>query len=137
MLDRWLDYDHCSAAYSMECCTIQVGKEVGMAKQVGYFEDFDSPEREAEAYNEGPFVIVNVFASGFRIECEVKGLKHPCLPDYSVYKHAEAWRQNMSKSTNAEIIGNICDWLNTQVKLGNIVLCGKVWVAPKFLGTGG
>ena len=104
-----------------------------MAQIVGFFEDFDTPEREAEAYSEGPFVVVNALGSGFRIECEVRGGKCPVLPDTSVYKYAEAWRRNILKTDNLDAIKDTCDWLNTRVKAEDIILVGRTWVSREFI----
>lgn len=53
-------------------------KARSMAKYVGYFENFETPEEESEAFSQGPFVVVD--ANGYRIEAQVKGNKCPALP---------------------------------------------------------
>ena len=103
-----------------------------MAKTVGYFEDFETPEREAEAYSEGPFVVVDALGSGFRIECEMKESKCPVLPHYSIYRFAKSWHKDIHKKMNMDVMKEVCDWLNAAVANKAIVLCGKIWVAPEY-----
>jgi hypothetical protein len=96
-----------------------------MAVQVGYFEDFHTPEEEAEAYREGPFVIVN--ANGFRIEAQVVGHKCPAMPDLSVFKLREQWGYRLGKFDRDKAT-ELCDRLNEAVREGKIVLNGKHWM---------
>lgn len=105
-----------------------------MAQQVGYFEDFASPRRRHEAYSEGPFVIVNPLGNGWRIECEVKDGKCPVLPDLSIYHlrdHAGFPEGKFDLQEDAE---RLCDFLNQQVREGNIVrdpIYPDMWAARR------
>lgn len=108
-----------------------------MAQHVGYFEDFKTAEREREAYSEGPFVVVN--ANGWRIECEVVGSSCPALPDLSVFHLRKKWGIPEGKFNSVKAAEELCDRLNEQVKLGNIVREKASWAATRDVtgcGTG-
>lgn len=90
-----------------------------MARIVGYFEDFETPEREAEAFSEGPFVLVN--ARGWRIEVQSEGSKCPVLPDLSIYKLKEELGWPVGKTDDRDLAERVCDDLNRMVREGDIV----------------
>jgi hypothetical protein len=90
-----------------------------MAKYVGYFENFETPEEETEAFSEGPFVVVN--AGGHRIEVQFKGNKCPALPMPDIYSLCELHGKTCHKGDDEKIIATV-DWLNEQVKAG-IIIC--------------
>lgn len=90
-----------------------------MAQYVGYFEN-------NVEYKEGPFVMTCI-GGPYRVEVELKGYYCPVLLDISIYKFLE---QKYKGSTgNSDLaVSNKVDWLNNQVKLGNIVNKNGVWV---------
>lgn len=108
--------------------SVRYFRQDNMAQVVGYFEDFKTPEREKEAFSEGPFVIVHVF--GWRIECEVKGRQCPALPDLSIYRLAQKSGITVyGKFNRKEDAAQLCDWLNQKVKEGRIICHDGNWVA--------
>lgn len=102
-----------------------------MAKRVGYFQNFATPEESAEAFSEGPFVIVN--AGGWRIEAELVGHYCPVHPDLSIYKLREALGYRAGKFNQIEEAERLCDHLNALVREGKIALDGTVWKATEHV----
>lgn len=103
-----------------------------MAQRVGYFQDFHSPEEAAEAFKEGPFVVVDAW--GYRIEVEKPGYHCPVFPhpSISVLREKElGWPPG--KTTDLAFAESVCDGLNQMVKDGRIVLDteGKFWRAAE------
>lgn len=96
-----------------------------MAQVVGYFEDFHTEERRAEAYSEGPFVLVNV--NGWRIEVEYEDAPHPCMPDSSIYKLKRKLGMEFGKTHDKQLAESVCDALNRMVKDGRIVRTESGW----------
>lgn len=92
-----------------------------MAQIVGYMED-------NVEYSEGPFVLVHI--GGWRIEAELKGHNCPVLPDPDIYKYLEVRGRLAHKWHIKEEIAASVDFLNEEVRKGNIILKGRVW-SPK------
>lgn len=102
-----------------------------MAQIVGYFENFHTEERRAEAFSEGPFVIVN--ANGWRIECELGQHHCPVLPDVTVYDLRKSLGYELGKFWEKERAATLCDHLNMLVKEDRIVKHAKgFWYCPEF-----
>lgn len=95
-----------------------------MAKRVGYFQDFNTPEEAAEAFSEGPFVMVN--ANGWRVEVELPGHICPVLPDPSVYELRKRLGWPAGKTYDEDKAARVVDQLNQMVRDGKIIL-DKVW----------
>lgn len=97
-----------------------------MAQEVGFMEDNIT-------YTEGPFVISNPLGNGWRIEVELRGHKCPILPGswYEPYIQEHGFQDG--KYWGKEEAERLCDFLNTRVSMGDIVLVNeKTWL-PKAL----
>ena len=94
-----------------------------MAQVIGYYEN-------NVTFTEGPFVICNPLANGWRIEVELKGHHCPVLPDLSICRLMEShgWH---GKTHDENKAADICDWLNGLVRCGSIVLYGNSWEAAR------
>jgi hypothetical protein len=98
-----------------------------MAQEVGFFEN-------NVVFLEGPFVISNPLGNGWRIEVELKDHYCPVLPNGEITDFIEAAGFRDEKFWLREDAARLCDWLNEQVKLGNITLRGRAWyptIPPK------
>lgn len=96
-----------------------------MAQTVGHYEN-------DVIYTEGPFVISDV--GGWRIECEIKGHCYPSLPDTSIYVLLQRYKKDFGKTFNKEIAIKVCDWLNSFVAQGRIILAEDGWWNTKGIG---
>lgn len=94
-----------------------------MAQVVGFFED-------NVVFAEGPFVISNPCASGWRIEAELKGHHCPVLPDPTIYKLKASLGMH-NKTLDRDLAVRVCDALNQLVRDGEIVLEGRMWTERK------
>lgn len=100
-----------------------------MAKQVGYLTNFQNEQESQEAFSDGPFVVVNVMNWGFwRVECERKNYRCSICVDKSIWDLLATWkifRTDFSFLFEAE---KVCDRLNEEVKIGNIILEDDYWI---------
>jgi len=97
-----------------------------MAQIVRYYQD-------NVVYEDGPFVVCDLNTggwSGWRLQVEVKGLPHPVVPEDSIFDLVESRYgcRYMLKSNDRERIVEMCDYMNSLVKDGKIVLDGSWWV---------
>lgn len=90
-----------------------------MAQIFGFFEDNTE-------YTEGPFVVV--VCGGYRIEMELKGHNCSVVTNNSIDRYLEKNGFDYHKSNDKEKICGIVDWLNDEVKKGNIILQEGRWV---------
>lgn len=84
-----------------------------MAQEVHYFEN-------DVIYEEGPFVMTQI--NGWRIEVELKGHRCPVLPMTSIYQMLKENGLYDGKTDDKEKVVKAVDWLNEQVRKGNIIL---------------
>lgn len=72
-------------------------------------------------------------AGGYRIEMEEKGHHCSVMTSMIIDRYLEENGFDWHKTNNLEEICKTVDWLNNQVKEGNIILVdGRRWVPEKY-----
>ena len=103
-----------------------------MAIVVGYFKD------ATDCFTEGPFVVCHLPGdAGYRVEAQCIGSSFPVLVDASVLlmlRKQKSLETPRFPSNDLEGASNVVDWLNDQVKLGNIILETSNWCAIHYEG---